>query len=182
MTYHIHSMLALRKSIPSCDFRTSPRVELLLPSTTAQAHMYLSREGRPMQHWQLPFLGLHEFPADLTEFEIRYFFTFTPHQREAILSRYGDHHRLAAAVHLGFIKMTGRTLDALDPLPISLLRHLSTDLGLHIPELTTLHALYDRRQTLLDHQTWAAHLLGFRVLSQISILGVKSENRLSDIQ
>ena len=26
-----------------------------------------------MQHWQLPFLGLHEFPADLTAFEIQYF-------------------------------------------------------------------------------------------------------------
>ena len=77
-----------------------------------------------MQHWQLPFLGLHEFPADLTAFEIRYFFTFTPHEREAILSRYGDHHRLAAAVQLGFLKMTGRTLDAFDPLPISVLRHL----------------------------------------------------------
>jgi hypothetical protein len=51
-----------------------------------------------MPHWQLPFLGLHAFPADLTAFEIRYFFTFAPHEREAILSRYGDHHRLAAAV------------------------------------------------------------------------------------
>jgi hypothetical protein len=26
-----------------------------------------------MQHWQLPFLGLAELPAELTEFEIRYF-------------------------------------------------------------------------------------------------------------
>jgi uncharacterized protein DUF4158 len=119
-----------------------------------------------VQHWQLPFLGLHAFPADLTAFEIQYFFTFTPHEREAIMSRYGDHHRLAAAVHLGFIKMTGRTLDAFDPLPISVLRHLSTDLGLQIPELTTLHALYDRRQTLLDHQAWAAHLLGFRPFTE----------------
>jgi hypothetical protein len=119
-----------------------------------------------MPHWQLPFLGLHAFPADLTAFEIRYFFTFTPHEREAILSRYGDHHRLAAAVQLGFLKMTGRTLDAFDPLPMSVLRHLSTDLGLQIPELTTLHAWYDRRQTWLDHQAWAAHLLGFRPFTE----------------
>jgi hypothetical protein len=159
-------MLALRKSIPSCDFQTSPHVELLLPSTTAQAHTYLSREGHTVQHWQLPFLGLHEFPADLTAFEIQYFFTFTPHEREAIMSRYGDHHRLATAVHLGFIKMTGRTLDAFDPPPISVLRHLSTDLGLQLPELTTLHALYDRRQTLLDHQAWAVQLLGFRPFTE----------------
>jgi hypothetical protein len=109
-----------------------------------------------VQHWQLPFLGLHEFPADLTEFEIRYFFTFTPHEREAIVSRYGDHHRLAAAVHLGFIKMTGRTLDAFDTLPVRVLRHLGTELGLQIPELTTLRALYGCSQTLLDHQRWAA--------------------------
>ena len=67
----------------SCDFGTSPDLELLLPSTTAQAHTDLSREGRTVQHWQLPFLGLHEFPADLTEFEIQYFFTFTPHEGEA---------------------------------------------------------------------------------------------------
>jgi TnpA family transposase len=119
-----------------------------------------------MQHWQLPFLGLHEFPADLTEFEIRYFFTFTPHERQAILSRYGDHHRLAAAVHMGFIKMTGRTLDAFDTLPVLVLRHLSTELGLQIPELTTLRALYGRGQTLLDHQGWAAQLLGFRPFTE----------------
>jgi hypothetical protein len=82
----------------------------------------------------------------------------SPHEREAILSRYGDHHRLAAAVQLGFLKMTGRTLDAFDPLPMSVLRQLSIDLGLQIPELTTLHAWYDRRQTWLDHQAWSAHL------------------------
>jgi hypothetical protein len=111
-----------------------------------------------MPHWQLPFLGLHQFPADLTAFEVQYFFTFTPHEREAILSRYGDHHRLAAAVQLGFLKMTGRTLDAFDALPMSVLRHLSGDLDLPIPELTTLHTLYDRRQTLLDHHAWAAQL------------------------
>jgi hypothetical protein len=119
-----------------------------------------------VQHWQLPFLGLHAFPTDLTAFEIRYFFIFIPYEREAILSRDGDHHRLAAAVPLGFSKMTGRTLDAFDPLPMSVLRHLSTDLGLPIPELTTLHALYDRRQTLLDHQAWAAQLLGVRPFTE----------------
>jgi TnpA family transposase len=116
-----------------------------------------------MQHWQLPFLGLHQFPADLTEFEIRYFFTFTPHERAAIWSRYGDHHRLAVAIHLGFIRMTGCTLDAFDSLPLAVLRYLRDQLGLPIPARpTTLRALYRRGQTLLDHQAWAAQLLGFR--------------------
>jgi Domain of unknown function (DUF4158) len=100
-----------------------------------------------MQHWQLPFLGLREFPADLTAFEIRYFFTFTPHERQALVSRYGDHHRLAVALQIGFIKMTGRILDAFDTLPVRVLRHLSTELGLQIPKLTTLRALYGRSPT-----------------------------------
>jgi uncharacterized protein DUF4158 len=111
-----------------------------------------------MPYWQLPFLGLHAFPADLTAFEIQHFFAFTPHERQAIVSRYGDHHRLAAAVHIGFLKMTGRTVDAFDTLPVPVLRQLSTDLGLQVPELTTLRALYGRGQTLLDHQAWTAHL------------------------
>jgi Domain of unknown function (DUF4158) len=82
------------------------------------------------------------------------------------MSRYGNHHRLAAAVHMGFLKMTGRTLDAFDPLPMSVLRHLSRALDLPIPKLTTLHALYDPRQALLDHQAWAAQLLGFRAFTE----------------
>jgi TnpA family transposase len=117
-----------------------------------------------VQHWQLPFLGLREFPADLTPFEIQYFFTFTPQERTAILSRYGDHHRLAAALHIGFLKMTGRTLAAFDAVPLPVLQHVREHLGLQTPpseELTSLSVLYSRGQTLLDHQTWAAQLVGF---------------------
>ena len=119
-----------------------------------------------MQHWQIPFLGLRAFPADLTTFEIRYFFTFSAKEREAILSHYGDQHRLAAAMQIGFIKMAGRTLDAFDTLPVGVLRYVSTDLGIQTPELATLHALYRREQTLLDHQAWAAQLLGFRPFTE----------------
>ncbi len=50
-----------------------------------------------MQHWQLPFLGLSEIPAELTEFDIRYFFTCIAMEQDAIFSRYGDHHRLGVA-------------------------------------------------------------------------------------
>jgi hypothetical protein len=60
-----------------------------------------------VQHWQLPFLGLRTFPVELTAFEIRYFFSFTITEREAISSRHGDFHRLAAALQIGFLKMTG---------------------------------------------------------------------------
>jgi hypothetical protein len=120
------------------------------------------REGRIVQPWQLPFLGRATFPAELTAFEIGYFFTFTPAERAAIFSRYGDRHRLAVAVQIGFIKMTGCPLDAFDTLPITVLRHLSTALDIATPELASLRALYGRRSTLYEHQVWAAALLGFR--------------------
>src|SRR5262245_44809579 len=68
-TYHSSRVLIIGTSRPCCDVRTSPHGELLLPSTTAQEHTYLSREGRTMPHWQLPFLGLHAFPVDLTAVE-----------------------------------------------------------------------------------------------------------------
>ena len=119
-------------------------------------------EGNIVQHWQLPFLGLRAFPAELTAFEIRYFFTFTAREREAIVSRYGDRHRLAAAIQLGFIKMAGCPLDAFDTLPVAVLRHLATELEIATPALTSLRALYGRRSTLYEHQAWAAELLGFR--------------------
>ena len=119
-----------------------------------------------MQHWQLPFLGLEAFPAELTEFEIRYFFTFTTTEREGIFSRYGDHHRLATAIQIGFIKMTGCPLDAFDTLSIAVLRHLGIELDIATPELTSLRALYGRRSTLYEHQTWAAEFLSFRPFTE----------------
>ena len=119
-----------------------------------------------MQHWQVPFLGLQEIPPELTDFEIRYFFTFTAKEREAIFSCYGDHHRLAVALQIGMIKMTGRTLDAFETVPTAVLRHLHTTLHITTPERTSLRALYSRRSTLHDHQAWATQLLDFRPLTE----------------
>jgi Domain of unknown function (DUF4158) len=62
-----------------------------------------------VQPWRVPFLGLQAIPPELTDCEIRSFFSLTTKEREAIFSRYGDHHRLAVALQIGMIKMTGRT-------------------------------------------------------------------------
>ena len=67
-----------------------------------------------MQHWRVPFLGLQAIPPELTDFEIRYFFSYTAKERAAIFSRYGDRHRLAVALQIGMLKMTGRTLEAFE--------------------------------------------------------------------
>jgi hypothetical protein len=100
-----------------------------------------------VQHWRCPFLGLQAIPPELTDFEIRYVFSLTAKEREAIFSRYGDQHRLAVALQIGMIKMTGRTLDAFETVPPAVLRHLQTTLQITTPELTSLRAFYQRRST-----------------------------------
>jgi hypothetical protein len=127
--------------------------ELEVPRTTLQA-------------WRVPFLGLQALPPALTDFEIRYFFSYTAKERAAIFSRYGDSHRLAVALQIGMIKMTGRTLDAFETVPPPVLRHLQTTLQIPTPDLTSLRALYQRRSTLHEHQAWATQLLDFRPLTE----------------
>jgi len=69
-------------------------------------------------------------------------------------------------LQIGMIKMTGRTLDALETVPPAVLRHLQTTLQIPTPELTSLRALYQRRSTLHDHQASAIQLLDFRPLTE----------------
>ncbi len=40
-----------------------------------------------VQHWRVPFLGLQAIPPELTDFEIRYFVSYTAKERAAIFSR-----------------------------------------------------------------------------------------------
>ena len=119
-----------------------------------------------MQNWHIAFLGLRELPADLTDFELAYFFSFTDTEHTAIESWCGALHQLAGAIHIGFIKMTGRTLDAFETIPRPLLKHLGETLGIAVPTLASLRALYRRRSTLFEHQQWAAEVLGFQPLTE----------------
>ena len=119
-----------------------------------------------MQHWQLPFLGLQTFPAELTAFEIRHFFSFTATEREAIFSRYGDPPSPGRRHPDRISQDDGCPLDAFDTLPIAVLSHLGTALDIAPPALTSLRALYGRRSTLYEHQAWAAELLGFRPFTE----------------
>jgi hypothetical protein len=119
-----------------------------------------------MRNWHIVYLGLRELPADLTDFELAYFFSFTDAERTTIESRRGPLHQLAGAIHIGFIKMTGRALDGFEIIPCPLLKHLGETLGIDVPTLASLRALYRRRTTLFDHQQWAAEVLGFQPLTE----------------
>jgi hypothetical protein len=65
------------------------------------------------EHWRLAYLGMRRMPRDLSEFELATFFTFSSKERALINARRGPLYRLALALHIGFVRMTGATLDGI---------------------------------------------------------------------
>src|ERR1700726_1420387 len=114
-----------------------------------------------MLAWHVPYLGWRQLPADVSEFEITHFFSLRPEERSAVLTRYRDSLRLGAALQIGFLKMCGRPLDAIQRVPADLLKHLGEQLEIPSPTIATLRALYlKRRRTLYEHQRGAMEFLG----------------------
>jgi len=52
-----------------------------------------------VQHWRVRSWSPGD-SSELTDFEIRYFFSYTAKEHAAIFSRYGDYHRLAVPYRL----------------------------------------------------------------------------------
>jgi TnpA family transposase len=114
-----------------------------------------------MLSWHVSYLGWTRLPADVSEFEIAHFFSLRAEERGAVLTRYRDSLRLGAALQIGFLKMSGRPLDAIQRVPADLLKHLGEQFEIPSPTIATLRALYlKRRRTLYEHQRWAMELLG----------------------
>ncbi len=118
-----------------------------------------------MQGWQATYLGLKDLPRELSGFELQSFFMFSRAEREVIDGRHGAIHRLGLALHIGFLRMSGRTLNAVRVVPKTLWAHLGKELGVIGPELASLKALYGRRSTLFEHQQLAQQTLGFGRMS-----------------
>ncbi len=109
-----------------------------------------------MDHWRVPYLGLRQIPAELNEFELNTFFTFSARERALIDARRKGLYRLALALHIGYLRMAGRTLDAYKYVPKELWAHLGKQLNIHAPDIGTLRTLYQTRpRTLIDHQQLA---------------------------
>jgi len=70
-----------------------------------------------MQGWQTPYLGLRDLPRELTEFELQAFFSFSHAEFELIARRRGDNHKLGLALHIGFVRMSGRPLNSVRAVP-----------------------------------------------------------------
>jgi len=119
-----------------------------------------------MQGWHTPYLGLRELPREISAFELQAFFTFSRAERELIERRRGEHHKLGLALHIGFVRMSGRPLNSVRAVPAALLRHLGQTLDIETPDLASLRALYTRGRTLFDHQQQACEVLGFAWMSE----------------
>ena len=119
-----------------------------------------------MDKWQSQFLGLKRFPRELSDFEIQAFFTFTAAERVVIEGRRQDALKLGLALQIGFLRMTGRSMDSVRMVPRALWSHLGQTLGVAAPDLSSLRVLYRRAPTLIEHQQLACEVLGFHWLTE----------------
>ena len=74
---------------------------------------------------------MRELPRDISDFEMKAFFTFDGAEREQINARRGDAHKLGLALHIGFLRMSGRLLNAFRVVPSLCGVTLATNLALH---------------------------------------------------
>ena len=107
-----------------------------------------------MNSWHVTYLGLKRLPRDLTAFEVEAFFTFSVAERRVIEARRGPELRLGLALQIGFLRMSGRLLDALRIVPAMLWRHLGEQFAAAAPDLASLRAMYRRRRTLAPSITY----------------------------
>ncbi len=115
-----------------------------------------------MESWREQYLGVETIPASLTLAEIGFFFEPTERTRTFIESRRRPLTRLGLILHIGFLRMTGRPLAALERVPPAVLAFAAEHAGLPAPQIGTLRAIYRRRMTLFEHQRLAASAIAFQ--------------------
>ena len=71
--------------------------------------------------------------------------------------------------HIGFLRMSGRHLPALERVPSSVLAYAAAQVGVAAPQLATLRAIYRRRPTLFEHQRLAGVAIGFRAAGEAQL-------------
>src|SRR5271155_5453741 len=113
-----------------------------------------------MSRWEHRYLGQERFPDALSTMEIEHFFSLSEDELAAVRRRRTVLNRLALALQIGFLKMTGGRLNSVEIIPTGVLEHLGLQLGCAPPRIASIRALYRRRRTLFDHQAAALHTLG----------------------
>jgi hypothetical protein len=118
-----------------------------------------------MDSWHATFLGLRHLPREVTAFEIEVFFQFSTEEARIIEERRRPELKLGLALQIGFLRMSGRLLDAARMVPPLLWRHLGERFSVAAPDLASLRAMYRRAPTLIEHQQLAFDALGFQWLT-----------------
>ena len=118
-----------------------------------------------MERWHTSWLSLKQFPSDLSSFDLDQFFTLDTADQQIVASRRRTTHRLGIALQIGFIRMTGCTLDAVKIVPSAVLHHVAAQLHLTAPDIASLRAMYACRRTLYEHQQLARLATGFADLT-----------------
>lgn len=119
-----------------------------------------------MNDWHTTCLGLKRLPRELSGFEIEAFFNFSAAERRVIEERRKPGLMLGLALQIGFLRMSGRLLEAVGVVPPALWRHLGDQFNVVAPDLASLRAMYRRRRTLFEHQDVACTTLGFQPLTE----------------
>jgi Domain of unknown function (DUF4158) len=122
--------------------------------------------------WEQRYFGHEGFPRDLSPPEVARFFTPTPEELPVVLQRRSPTNRIAFALQIGFLKMTGRSLNSVELVPQDVLAHLGQVVGCPPPRIASIRALYSRRRTLFDHQAAARQLLGRREVPEHGLRGL----------
>src|SRR5580658_8039653 len=117
-----------------------------------------------MRRWKSAYLGRSSFPKDVSEFELQRAFTFNHRERRDIRKAFRMRYRLAAALQLGFLRLTGKALASVAYVPSSVLHHLGRQFRGPVPDLATLRALYRRKPARFEHHRWAVQYLGLAKL------------------
>ncbi len=118
---------------------------------------------RKIPRWQHQYLGLAQIPRTIGQVEFDAFFTYSPHERREFQRLKNPATKLGAALQLGFIRMTGCTLDAVKVVPAALLAHIASQLETPHVTIASLRAIYRSRiRTMWEHQTWAMGILKFQ--------------------
>ena len=114
-----------------------------------------------MRRWEHRYLGEERFPETLSALEIEHFFTLDEQELAKVRERRGSLNRMALALQVGFLKMTGTTLNSVERIPAAILDHLGRQLDCVPPRIASIRAFYGRRRrTLFEHHASALRLLG----------------------
>jgi hypothetical protein len=120
-----------------------------------------------MNDWQPAYLGRGALPRDLSGCEIEAFFTYSESERRVIDDeRRSSALKLALALQIGFLRITGRFLEALRMVPPALWRHLGAQFEIDAPDLASLRTMYRRRRTLFEQQEYDEDAVGARPLER----------------